>query len=93
MRLFDVYDFFKTRCPIHLIRYGFDWNYGFHKSTCIFVRMTENIKVSTMIGNLSHAVNAGHGNRKLFWPESPNTSVMEEVTLETLEEMGMKPNE
>lgn len=92
MKLIDVYDFLKTRCPNHIVRYGFDWNYGLHKTTGIYLGMVENIKVSTMIGNLSHPVNAGHGDKKLFWPETFGSTLLEEVTSDTLEEMGMKPN-
>lgn len=97
MRLIDVYDFLKTRCPNHKVSHGFDWNYGLNYNAKydyndIYFKMVENITVSAMVGNLSHAINAGHGMCRMMWPERPNSLFVEEVTIETLEEMGMKPN-
>lgn len=96
MKLIEVYEFLKTRCPNHIVRYGFGWDCavglfnGMHRG--IKFDMVEHVRVSTMVGNLSHAVLAGHGEQDMFWPESFDSPLVESITEDTLEEMGMKPN-
>lgn len=95
MTLQEVYDYLKTRCPNNIVRFGFHWDYMVKQEDgwINFDQMAENIKVSTMLGNLSHPIAAGYGPLEMYWPVRPYSFDVEQVTMDTLEEMGLKPNE
>lgn len=93
MKLIEVYEFLKTRCPNHKVSHGFDWDYTLAKPWGVIeFKMVPQITVSTMIGNLSHAITAGYSEFDMYWPDGITVTGVEPVTEDTLEEMGMKPN-
>ena len=97
----QVSDFLKTKCPNHIVAFGFTTPYVMGLEQCrnknvTMFDMAERITVSNMVGTLSHAIRENHGDDLMTWPVSMgaySAMTMEYVTMDTLEEMGMKSNE
>lgn len=95
----QVSDFLKTKCPNHIVAFGFVPPFIVRiEDISIIYDIGGRVSVSNMLGNLSHAIREGCGSYTLAWPskmfdEFLPTMETEYVTMDTLEEMGMKSNE